>query len=74
MRELPEEIIWLRVSIPADFQYKKREAAHILDNAQGVGTLYIDMDTFNVEGLWACFKELVPESNHLMTVKRSDHY
>jgi hypothetical protein len=38
-----------------------RERAKILlSESMGVGTTYVDFDSFNVEGLWACYKEKVP--------------
>ncbi len=51
-----------------------RERAKILlSESMGVGTTYIDFDTFNVEGLWACFKEKVPLSTDFMTVTLLDN-
>jgi len=31
------------------------------------------MDTFNVEGLWACFLTKEPKSNHFIKIRRSDN-
>ena len=50
-----------------------RERARILlSETLGVGSTYIDFDTFNVEGLWACFKEKMPQTNDFMTVTPLD--
>jgi hypothetical protein len=50
-----------------------RERARILlSETLGVGSTYIDFDTFNVEGLWACFKEKLPQTTDFMTVTPLD--
>lgn len=41
-------------------QYMRDRAKILLSETLGVGTTYIDFDSFNVEGLWACFREKLP--------------
>jgi len=36
----------------------------------GVGVTFIDFDTFNVEGLWACYRDKIPEKTDFMIVRK----
>ena len=41
----------------------------LLSETLGVGSTFIDFDTFNVEGLWVCFEEKLPRSTGFITIQ-----
>jgi hypothetical protein len=59
-------VVWLRVTVLAERQYLRESLRQVLVDSLGVGVTFIDMDTFNVEGLFACFKQKVTvQDEHL---------
>jgi len=47
----------------------RERALLLLSETLGIGSTFIDFDTFNVEGLWVCFKEKIPQSTGIITIQ-----